>query len=88
MGSLSLLHWIFLTQESNGSLLCCRQIVYQLSYQGSPRIWKGEEETGGEVWGQGAVHLWGSTAAWTGGSSLSPAEPEFLLCRLLSVGSI
>ena len=36
MGSLSLLQRIFLTQESNQGLLHCRQILYQLSYQGSP----------------------------------------------------
>ena len=35
MGSLSLLQWIFLTQESNRGLLHCRWILYQLSYQGS-----------------------------------------------------
>ena len=34
MGSLSLLQWIFPTQESNWDLLHCRQILYQLSYQG------------------------------------------------------
>ena len=34
-GSLSLPQWIFLTQESNQGLLHCRQILYQLSYQGS-----------------------------------------------------
>ena len=33
---LSLLQRIFLTQESNWGLLHCRQILYQLSYQGSP----------------------------------------------------
>ena len=33
--TLSLLQWIFLTQESNQSLLHCSQILYQLSYQGS-----------------------------------------------------
>ena len=33
MGSLSLLQWIFL--ESNQGLLHCRQILYQLSYQGT-----------------------------------------------------
>ena len=27
---------IFLTQELNQGLLCCRRILYQLSYQGSP----------------------------------------------------
>ena len=36
VGSLSLLQWIFLTQESNQSLLHCRLVLYQLSYQGSP----------------------------------------------------
>ena len=36
VGSLSLLQ-IFLTQESNQGLLHCRQILYQLSYQGSPK---------------------------------------------------
>ena len=36
VGSLSLLQWIFPTQESNQGLLNCRQVLYQLSYQGSP----------------------------------------------------
>ena len=35
MGSLSLLQQIFPTQESNWSLLHCRWILYQMSYQGS-----------------------------------------------------
>ena len=35
VGSLSLLQGIFLTQESNQGLLHCRQILSQLSYQGS-----------------------------------------------------
>ena len=35
VGSLSLLQEIFLTQEMNWGLLYCRQILYQLSYQGS-----------------------------------------------------
>ena len=34
LGSLSLLQWIFPTQESNRGLLHCRPILYQLSYQG------------------------------------------------------
>ena len=38
MGSLSLLQGIFPTQGSNPGLLHCRQILYQLSHQGSPRI--------------------------------------------------
>ena len=38
VSSLSLLQRIFLTQESNRGLLHCRQILYQLSYEGSPII--------------------------------------------------
>ena len=38
MGSLSLLQVIFPIQESNQGLLCCRQILYQLSYQGNPNL--------------------------------------------------
>ena len=38
VGSLSLLQGNFLTQESNQDLLHCRWILYQLSYQGSPRL--------------------------------------------------
>ena len=36
VGSLSLLQWIFTTQEQNQGLLHCRGILYQLTYQGSP----------------------------------------------------
>ena len=36
--NLSLLQWIFSTQESNQDLLHCRRIFYQLSYQESPTI--------------------------------------------------
>ena len=35
MGKLSFLQGIFPTQETNWDLLHCRQIPYQLSYQGS-----------------------------------------------------
>ena len=35
VGSLSLLQGVFLTQKSNQGLPHCRQILYQLSYQGS-----------------------------------------------------
>ena len=37
VGSLSLLQGIFPTQESNQDLLHCRRILYQLSYEGSPK---------------------------------------------------
>ena len=36
VGSLSLLQGIFPTQGSNPGLPYCRQIIYQLNYQGSP----------------------------------------------------
>ena len=39
VGSLSLLHGIFPTQELNWGLLHCRWILYQLSYEGSPQFW-------------------------------------------------
>ena len=38
VGSLSLLQEIFPTQGSNPGLPHCRQILYQLSHKGSPRI--------------------------------------------------
>ena len=37
VGSISLLQWIFPTQGSNPCLPHCRQILYQLSYQESPK---------------------------------------------------
>ena len=36
VGGLSLLQWIFPTQELNRGLLHCRWILYQLSYEESP----------------------------------------------------
>ena len=36
-----LLQQIFLTQESNPGLLHCRRILYQLSYQRSPKLARG-----------------------------------------------
>ena len=38
VGSPSLLQWIFPTQKWNQGLLHCRQILYQLSYQGGPSL--------------------------------------------------
>ena len=38
VGSLSLLQGIFLTQQLNQGFLHCRQILCQVSYQGSPEI--------------------------------------------------
>ena len=44
VGNLSLLQGLFLTRESNWGLLHCREILYQLGYQGSP--------TSNGIWGQ------------------------------------
>ena len=44
VGSLSLLQGIFPTQESNPGLLHCMQILYQLSYQGSPTEGEGSKQ--------------------------------------------
>ena len=38
VGSLSLLQRILSTQELNQGLLHCRQVLYQLSYQGIPKL--------------------------------------------------
>ena len=43
VGSRSLLQGICLIQELNWGLLHCRQILYQLSYQGSPELSYGPE---------------------------------------------
>ena len=40
VGSLSLLQWVFLTQESKRGLLHCRQILYQLSDQATGSLQK------------------------------------------------
>ena len=41
--SLSLLQWIFLTQELNQGLLHCRRILYQMNYQGNPNDFKSNQ---------------------------------------------
>ena len=52
MGSLSLLQGIFPTQGSNPGLPHCRQILYQLSHKGSPRIleWVAYHFSRGSSW--------------------------------------
>ena len=44
VGSLSLLQWIFPAHESNPGILRCRQILYQLSFQGNPHSYQQVEE--------------------------------------------
>ena len=56
VGGLSLLQWIFPTQESNWGLLHCRRILHQLSYQGSaPPRDKGSNNKQ-DAWQQTAPH--------------------------------
>ena len=52
VGSPSFLHWIFPTQGSNPGFLHCRQILYQLSHKGSPRIleWVADPFSRGTSW--------------------------------------
>ena len=38
VGGLSLFQRIFLTEELNRGLLLCRRLLFQLSYQGNPKI--------------------------------------------------
>ena len=44
VGALSLLQWIFPTQELNWGLLHCRQTLYQLNYQGNTNNILSEKE--------------------------------------------
>ena len=71
VGSLSLLQGIFQTQESNQGLLHCRQILYQLSHQGSPRTdrtWRlterGEELGSHFLLLTRAAQRWSSLVTW------------------------
>ena len=51
VGSLSLLQWIFPTQELNQGLLHCRHILYQLSYQASLEAFFKKFLDSQRVWG-------------------------------------
>ena len=71
VGSLSLLQGIFPTPESNQGLLHCRQILYQLSYQGSPwglfilkklNIWI--KQNSPEIWDHCTLFYEWSSVAW------------------------
>ena len=70
VGSLSLLQGIFPTKKSNLGLLHCRQILYQLSYKGSPRImaWvaypfsRGSSRPGNQMGIIPTQEIWGSPA--------------------------
>ena len=62
VGSLSLLQGIFPTQEPNQGLLHCRQILYQLSYRGSPGLLP--KDTANPLW-KTAVPRHMDTYIWT-----------------------
>ena len=58
VGSLSLLQGIFPTQGLNPGFLHCRQILYQLSHKGSPRIpeWVTYPFSRGSSWPRNLLH--------------------------------
>ena len=58
----SLLQGIFPTQEMNPGLLHCRQILYRLSYKGSPTLSQGLQNICYTLGGRLAPHS--STLAW------------------------
>ena len=58
VGSLSLLRWIFLTQESKWELLHCRRILIQLSYEGDNTAKDKESRTDTALWLQICFHRW------------------------------
>ena len=52
VGSLSFLQWIFPTQELNWGLLHCKQLLYQMSYQGSSPMFIAALFTITKIWKQ------------------------------------
>ena len=83
VGSLSLLPEVFPTQESNPGLLHCRQILYQLSYQGRSTIVPGlmaKKEGRGICSG---VHVL-SCKEETSGLLLNKSWKLVHICRFLS----
>ena len=74
MGSLSLRRWIFPTWETNQGLLHCRQILYQLSYQGSP---EGRSVMSDSLRPHGLYSPWNSPGQNTGVGSHSLLQGIF-----------
>ena len=77
--SLSLLQWLFPTQESNWGLLHCRHIIYQLSYEGSPILFSV----------QSLSHVLLFSTPWTAAclASLS-MNNSWSLLKLMSIESV
>ena len=69
VGSVSLLQGIFPIQESNHGLLHCRQILYQLGYQGSPQELINKSQVG-KLAGPGRCRQRQNELAWSWGSLL------------------
>ena len=85
----SLLQGIFPTQESNQSLLHCRWIIYQLSYQESPkwRLHKNSKWQGSDSSQAGGhVKVLGELCSWKGHGS-SACHSHMLLYVSLPSGS-
>ena len=73
VGRCSLLQGIFPTQGSNRGLPHCRQILYQLSHQGSPRIlvWVASPFSSGSSWPRN----WTGVSCIAGGFISCECEP-------------
>ena len=85
VGSLSLLQRIFPTQGLNLGLPYCRQILYQLSYKGSPKIleWVAYPFSSGSSWPRNrtgvsciAGRFFPSCATWEAPSTVSPGKSK------------
>ena len=79
MGSLSLLQRIFSTQGSKPGLPHWRQIVYQLSLQGSPRIleWVANPFSSGSFWARNQTRvscIGGRFFTWATGEGLGASK--------------
>jgi len=83
VGSLSLLQGIFPTQGLNPSLPHCRQILYQLSHKGSPRIleWIAYLFSSGSSWPRN----WTGVSCIVGGFFTNWAIWEALVKYLLTI---
>ena len=78
-----LLQGIFLTQGLNQGLLSCRQILYHLSYQGSPQtLWVYEGASLLPLLGQPCLHLY-IAALWV--CNCSPGSALYHLAPAHSV---
>ena len=81
VGSHSFLQGIFPTQGSNPGLLHCRQILYQPSHQGSPRIleWVAYPFSSGSSWPRNQTGVscitGGFFTSWATRESQSPEKP-------------